>query len=134
LLYQMLIDGASSPVVVYLAGRLSEIRRDGLGQYLQARQLMGQGRFALALPLIKDAKGLGLPTWRLSRELDRMLGIATFVVGDYAESASAWTEYAPTSRAAHAEAVRWLERIELAETGRLSPKLPSPWSAPLAAP
>lgn len=134
LIFQMLVDGASSPVVVYLSGRLSEIRRDGLGQYLQARQLMGQSRFALALPLIEDAKRLGLPTWRLERELDRMRGIASFVLGNYGEAASVWAEHAHSSRAAHAEAVRWLERIELAETGRLNPKLPSPWSAPRAAP
>ncbi len=133
-LSQILVDRASSPVVVYLAGTLADMRKDGLGQYLQARQLMGQSRFDLALPLIKEAERLGLPTARLSQELDRMLAITSFAVGKYSESAHAWAVHGRISRAAHAEAVRWLERIELSETGTLSPKLPSPWSAPRAAP
>lgn len=134
LVYQMLVDRASSPVVVYLAQKLSELRRDGLGQYLQARQLMAQNRFALALPLLDDARRLGLPTRRLDQELTRVRGIALFAMGRYPDAASAWIEHGRISRASHAEAVRWLERIELAETGTLSPKLPSPWSAPRAAP
>lgn len=133
-LSQILVDRASSPVVVYLAGTLADMRKDGLGQYLQARQLMGQSRFDLALPLIKEAERLGLPTARLSQELDRMLAITSFAVGKFSESAHAWAVHGRISRAAHAEAVRWLERIELSETGTLSPKLPSPWSAPRAAP
>jgi hypothetical protein len=95
---------------------------------------MGSNRFALALPSIEKVKRLGLPTRRLSQELIRMLGIASFAVGDYRKSAEAWVEHGRISRAAHAEAVRWLERIELAETKTLNPKLPSPWSAPRAAP
>jgi hypothetical protein len=134
LIYQILVDRAPGPVVVYLAEKLSELRSDGLGQYLQARQLMGSNRFALALPSIEKVKRLGLPTRRLSQELIRMLGIASFAVGDYRKSAEAWVEHGRISRAAHAEAVRWLERIELAETKTLNPKLPSPWSAPRAAP
>lgn len=134
LIYQILVDRASSPVVVYLAQQLSELRRDGLGLYLQARQLMGSHRFALALPPIEKVKRLGLPTRRLSQELTRMLGIAAFAVGDYRESAEAWVEHGRISRAAHAESVRWLERIEFAQTNTLNPKLPSPWSAPRAAP
>jgi tetratricopeptide (TPR) repeat protein len=134
LMYEMLIDRASSPVVVYLAQELAEIRKDGLGEYLQARQLMGRNRFALALPPIERVKRLGLPTRRLRQELTRMFGIASFAVGHYRESAEVWVEHGRISRAAHAEAVRWLERIDLAETGMLNPKLPSPWSAPQAAP
>lgn len=134
LIFQMLIDRASSPVVVHLAHELTEARRDGLGQYLQARQLMGLDRFVLALPLIREARRLGLPTARLERELTRMLGVTTFALGQYTESAAAWAEHGRLSRAAHAEAARWLERIELTETGTLNPKLPSPWSAPRAVP
>ncbi|KPK14919.1 MAG: hypothetical protein AMJ62_11445 [Myxococcales bacterium SG8_38] len=134
LVYQMLIDRASSAVVVHLAHELAEIRRDGLGQYLQARQLMGHDHFALALPLIQEAQRLGLSTRRLDEELTRMLGITMFALGHYTESAEAWVEHGRVSRAAHAEAARWLERIELIEAGTLNPKLPSPWSAPLTAP
>jgi len=134
LIYQMLLDGAPSPVVVHLAHALAAIRDDGLGQYLEARQLMGQSRYALALPLLRDAKRLGLPSVRLQRELSRMLGITYFALGRYSESAEAWSEHAWTSRAGRAEGERWLERIEYAQTGTLSPVLPSPSSAPRAAP
>ena len=104
------------------------------GQYLEARQLMGQKRFALALPLLEEAKRLGLPTLRLERELSRMRGITYFALGRYAESVQAWNERAWTSRAAGADAARWLERIEYAESGTLNPTLPGPSSARPAAP
>ncbi len=134
LIYEMLLDRSPSPVVVHLAHALSTIRGDGLGQYLEARQLLGQSRYALALPLLQDAKRRGVPSVRLERELSRMLGIAYFALGLYGESAGAWREQAWTSRAARAEAERWLERIEYAQMGALSPELPSPSSAPRAAP
>jgi tetratricopeptide (TPR) repeat protein len=134
LIYQMLLDSATSPVVVHLAHALGAIRNDGLGQYLEARQLMGLSRYALALPLLLDAKRLGLPSVRLERELSRMLGVTYFALGRYNESAEAWREQAWTSRAARAEAERWIERIEYAQTGTLNPVLPSPSSAPRAAP
>jgi tetratricopeptide (TPR) repeat protein len=134
LVYEMLLGRSSSPVVVHLAQTLASIRDDGLGQYLEARQLVGQNRFALALPLLQDAKRLGLPTLRLERELNRILGITFFALGRYGESASAWRERAWVSRAAGADAQRWLERIEYAQTRTVSPALPGPSSAPRAAP
>lgn len=126
LVYEMLLGRSSSPVVVHLAHSLAALRNDGLGQYLEARQLVGQNRFALALPLLQDAERLGLPTLRLERELDRLLGITFFAIGRYPESADAWARRAWTSRAAGAEAERWLERIEYARTRTVSPVLPSP--------
>jgi len=134
LIYQMLLGRSSSPVVVHLAQTLASIRDDGLGQYLEARQLMGQNRFALALPLLQEAKRLGVPTRRLERELGRLLGITFFAVGRYGESAEAWRERAWVSRAASAEAQRWLERIDYAQMQTVSPALPGPSSAPRAAP
>ena len=134
LVYEMLLGRSSSPVVVHLAQTLASIRDDGLGQYLEARQLIGQNRFALALPLLQDAKRLGLPTLRLERELSRLLGITFFALGRYGECAEAWGQRAWVSRAAGAEARRWLERIEYAQTGTVSPALPGPSSAPQAAP
>ncbi|MDH3819125.1 MAG: hypothetical protein OES21_10940, partial [Myxococcales bacterium] len=134
LIYQMLLGQSSSPVVVHLAQTLASVRDDGLGQYLEARQLMGQNRFALALPLLQEAKRLGLPTPRLERELSRLLGITFFAVGHYGESAEAWRERAWVSRASSAEAQRWLERIDYAQTRTVSPALPGPSSAPRAAP
>ena len=134
LVYQMLLDRSPSPVVVHLAQRLSTMREDGLGQYLEARQLMAQGRNELALPLIEEARRLGLPTLRLQRELSRMLAISYFTAGRFAESAAAWKERAWTSAAATAEAELWLERIEYAQTGTVSPTLRGPSSARRAAP
>lgn len=134
LIYEMLLGRSSSPVVVHLAQALATIRDDGLGQYLEARQLVGQNRFALALPLLEDAKRLGLPTLRLDRELSRLLGITFYALGRYGESAEAWRQRAWTSRAAHAEAERWSERIEYAQTQTVSPALPGPSSARRAVP
>ena len=134
LVYEMLLGRSSSPVVVHLAQTLASIREDGLGQYLEARQLMAQNRFALAIPLLQDAERLGLPTLRLDHELSRLLGITLFAVGRYGESAEAWRQRVWVSRAAGAEAQRWLERIEYAETRTVSPALPGPSSAPRAAP
>ena len=134
LIYEMLLGRSSSPVVVHLAQTLTSIRDDGLGQYLEARQLIGQNRLALALPLLEDAKRLGLPTLRLEHELSRLLGITFFALGRYGESAEAWRARAWVGRAAGAEAQRWLERIEYAQTRTVSPALPGPSSAPQAAP
>jgi tetratricopeptide (TPR) repeat protein len=134
LLYEILLGRSPSPVVVHLAHSLAAIRDDGLGPYLEARQLMGASRYALALPLLQDAKRLGLPSVRLDQELSRLLGITFFANGDYGQSAATWRARAGTSRAARAEAQRWLERIDYAQTRAVSPALPDPSSAPPAAP
>lgn len=126
LVYEMLLGRSSSPIVVHLAHSLATLRSDGLGQYLEARQLIGQNRYALALPLLEDAKRLGLPTLRLERELDRLMGITFFAIGRYPESAEAWARRSWTSRAAGAEAERWRERIEYAQSRTVSPELPGP--------
>ena len=134
LLYEILLGRSPSPVVVHLAHSLAAIRDDGLGQYLEARQLIGANRYALALPLLQDAGRLGLPSVRLDQALSRLLGITFFALGDYGESAAIWRARAGTSRAAKAEAQRWLERIDYAQTRTVSPALPDPSSAPPAAP
>lgn len=134
LIYEMLLRRSSSPVVVHLAQSLSTVRSDGLGQYLEARQLMRQNRYALALPLLEEAARLGLPSLRLERELGRLLGVTHFALGNYPESAAAWRERSSIGRAAQADARRWLERIDYAQTGSLNPVLPGPSSALPAAP
>ncbi|MEM7435352.1 MAG: hypothetical protein AAF436_09390 [Myxococcota bacterium] len=134
LIYEMLVERPSGPVAVHVGRALGELRQDGLGPYLEARQLMHQGRFALAIPLLRDASDRGLPTERLTRELHRMEGIAYFVEGMYDESQNAWEARAEVSAATAAEAERWLERIEFARTGKVSPTWPSPSSAPRAGP
>jgi len=134
LIYEIFLGRSSSPVVVHLAQALAAARSDGLGQYLEARQLMGRNRFAFALPLLQESARLGLPTLRLRRELSRILGITLFALGRYGESAEVWRQRAWVSRAADAEAQRWLERIEYAQRRSVSPALPGPSSAPRAAP
>ena len=133
-IYEMLLGRSPSPVVVHLAQTLTTIRGDGLGQYLEARQLIGQSRYALALPLLQEAKRLGLPSPRLEQELSRLLGVTFFALGRYGESAATWRERTGASRAARAEAQRWLERIDYAQTLAVSPALPGPLSAPQVAP
>ena len=134
LIYEMLLGRSPSPVVVHLAQKLAMIRSDGLGQYLEARQLIGKNRYALALPLLQEAERLGLPSPGLGRELNRLLGVTFFALERYGESAAAWRERAGISRAALAESRRWLERIDYAQTRALSPVLPGPSSVPPAAP
>lgn len=75
-------------VVVHLAHRLRAVRRDGLGDYLLARQLMSATRWDLALPHVMAARERGLPTERLRRELGKMSVIANFAAGEL-EAASA---------------------------------------------
>jgi len=133
-LYQMLVERTSSPVAVHLARTIAGMRKDGLGQYLEGRQLWGQGEYALALPLFERAKRLGLPTPRLKRELDRLIGLTAFALGRYDESAASWRERAPSSRAAEAEATLWLERIDYARKGAFNPRLGGPSLAPRAEP
>jgi hypothetical protein len=131
--YQMFVRGVSSPVAVHLAHSIGALREDGLGPYLEGRQLWAQRQYALALPLFEEAMRLGLPTARLMRELDRLTGITAFALGRYDESAAAWRSRALASRAAEAEARLWLERIEYARTGSFTPRL-GPSSAPQAVP
>ena len=134
LVYRMLIERSSAPVVVHIAQQLSELRADGLGPYLEARQLMNRNRFDLALPLLEEAELRGLPTERLERELSRMLGVTLFALGRYPESEAIWHARVPLSLAAAAEAERWLERIEYARARELNPTHPAPSSVPRAGP
>ncbi|MBW2509540.1 MAG: hypothetical protein JRE81_12975 [Deltaproteobacteria bacterium] len=133
LIHQMLLGRSSSAVAVHIARALAATRDDGLGPYLEARQLVGQSEYALALPLLEEAKQRGLPTLRLGRELERMLGVTYFALGRYADSAAAWKARSWINRASHSEAERWLERIEYAQTGAISPRPEGPsWARPAA--
>ena len=60
------------------------------------------------------------------READEELGRFYFALSQYAESAAVWKEQSSLSLAAEAESERWLERIEYAETGAVSPRTPDP--------
>ncbi|MDH3727948.1 MAG: hypothetical protein OER77_10495 [Myxococcales bacterium] len=134
LVYEMLIEPPSPPVAVHIAQALASARTDGLGQYLEGRQLLFQGRYGLALPLLQEADLRGVPTERLDRELGHMLGVAYFAEGAYAESQQLWQERKSISPAAAADAQRWIERIDYAQTGQVSPTMPGPSSALQAGP
>ena len=133
-LRQMLVDRTASPVAVHLARRIATLRDDGLGPYLEGRQLWGQSEYALALPLLEEAKRRGLPTARLGLELDRLIGLSAFALGLYERSPAAWRDRMAVSRAAEAESTLWLERIEYAQRGVFSPRLGGPSLVPPVAP
>ena len=122
LFHRMFIGQPSRVVAVHIGQELAARRADGLGPYLEARQLLNQHQYDLAHPLLLDAKARGVPTGRLDRELDRMLGVTDFALGNYDESAALWNANGWRGRAAGANAQRWLERIEYAKTGTVSPK------------
>ena len=131
--HKMFVEGVAPPVAVHLAREIGSTRDDGLGMYLEARQLWSNGEYELALPLLEKARKLGLPTARLERELQRMIGVAAFALGRYDQSLAAWEARAPSSRAAEAQAEQWRERIDYARTGGFNPRL-GPSSARRAEP
>lgn len=76
LVFELLVgDGraAPSPVVVHLAQELAALRPDGLGPYLEGRQLAANGSHGRAVPVLRDALARGLPTTRLRHEAERMM-------------------------------------------------------------
>lgn len=101
----------SSTVAVHLAREIDRFRPDGLGRYLEARQLMGQERFDLALVPILDARRLGLPTERIEDEALRMEGVIRFATGDLDGSEARFREALERPRLVN-RAREWLERIE----------------------
>jgi hypothetical protein len=72
---------ADRAVGVHHDRELGASRLDGLGPYLEARQLMASSRYDLALPRIVESEARTLPTELLRRESRRMLG-ATLVAED----------------------------------------------------
>ena len=74
--FDLLVGRAGRPppaaVAVHLSRELRSLRDDGLGEYLEARQLMFALDYQRALPLIAQARRRGLATLRLRREALRM--------------------------------------------------------------
>lgn len=104
---------------VHLARELGRLRSDGLGQYLEARQLIQEGRFDLALPLLEWARELGLPTARLRRENERLLGVTLYANGRLERSERVWDKLRDADGAVRQESERWLRRIALTREGKL---------------
>ncbi len=118
LLFDLLVgpegQGASPPMAVRIAYELSRIRADGLGPYLEGRQLWNDARYAMALPLLREAGGRGLPTPRLSHENDRLLGVSLYATRRLDDAYVLWTRVSkdPTETEARRDSARqWLRRI-----------------------
>jgi len=108
---RILIDRtASAPVIVHLARRLDALRTDGLGAYLESRQLLFEHRYELALERVEVALERSLPSARLTREAQRMEAMCLFVAGRLEQSEGAWRAMAEDPLVA-AEASDWLARI-----------------------
>lgn len=102
--------GTNAPEAMFQAQRLSRLRSDGLGPYLQSRQLFFQERHALALELLDEALERGLATERLRREAHRMRGICLYALGRTAEAETQWQALS-TDPLLRNEARDWLARI-----------------------
>ena len=100
----------SSTIAVHLAREIDRFRPDGLGRYLEARQLMGQERFDLALVPIQDARRLGLPTERIQDEALRMEGMIRFANGDLDGAETVFRDALERPRLIN-QAQEWLDRI-----------------------
>jgi tetratricopeptide (TPR) repeat protein len=112
--------GKSSPsaVAVHLARELSEVRADGLGPYLEARQLYFKDRFDLALSTLEQARARGLPTDRLTRETERLRGIVLFATGRLEQARQHWKHLAERDSTRHGRRIQareWLARIAYAQ-------------------
>jgi hypothetical protein len=118
LLGELLIGGVGQPTdsrtAMHLIHALYPLRRDGLPYYLEARQLINAGRSDLALPLIREARTLGLATRRLRVEGLRMHGSSAFLNGQLDEAKACYDELRAqpdASLAERLEAQDFLARI-----------------------
>ena len=102
-------DGATA---VHLARELRAERSDGLPQYLEARQLYFQKRFARAAALLGEARRLGLPTRELQSEATRVEAISLYATSDLAGATARFQELRDDGVPAHrADAEDWLSHI-----------------------
>jgi len=102
--------GVPAPIAVHLARGIADARQDGLGAYLEARQLIQNERWDLAWPLLQVAKERGLPSERFDDELLRMTAISAFALGRLDESRALF-EAARSRPALRNDAEDWLARI-----------------------
>lgn len=105
---------------VHLARQITEHRSDGLGAYLEARQLTNEGHYDEAVELLRDALSRGLPSDRLRIECTRMLAIAEYANANYERSREIWQRIASdasSTEGARAEAHDWLDRFRYGSNG-----------------
>ncbi|MEY4577783.1 MAG: hypothetical protein RL701_2486, partial [Pseudomonadota bacterium] len=118
-LYELLVgsDGlrADPATAVYLTRALSEVRADGLGRYLEGRQLFFQARFEYAADRFAEAAAKGLPTAEIALEnlrCEAISRLASSEPGQRGRAAQLFREYAAAGSAAQrAEAADYLARI-----------------------
>jgi len=106
---------ADTRVAMHAIHEIAKARDDGLGAYLEARQLSAAGRHDLAFPLFRHALSRGLATRRLRDEAMRMLARSAFDAGAFelaGISFEALLERSDQSLAERIEARDWLDRIE----------------------
>lgn len=111
--------GVPPAVAVHLARELDELRDDGLGDYLQGRQLFLQDAFPEAARLLDWALTQGLPTSRLQNEAAVLLGTSLYGAGRFDRAEALWrTRLAEADTPARrAEARDWLRRLAYARNG-----------------
>ena len=102
--------GVPSPVAVHLAREITGVREDGLGEYLEARQLVQNERWDLAWPLLLRAEERGLPSAPFEDELLRMRATAAYALGRWDESVALFEQAKERPGLRH-EAEDWLARI-----------------------
>jgi len=99
---------------MHAIGQIAALRSDGLGLYLEARQLSAAARHDLAAPLFTEGLAKGLPTRRLRIEAQRQLGISAFNARAYESAESSFAAIAALPDATLAEKVEaqdWKERL-----------------------
>lgn len=116
LLLELLVGRDGSPpdpaTAVHLAREIAGARGDGLGTYLEGRQLFNAQRFKLAAELAMAARHAGLPTVRLQLAALRVEATSLFALGDLSQAERLWHLLARLGDAAHAlEAADWEQRI-----------------------
>ncbi len=104
--------------VMYVARHLSEVRSDGLGSYLEARQLIQSQAFEPAISMLEQAIKRGLPRALLLEEAERLLGVALVAAEQYQRAEQFWQKRLAnsTTDANQFEASDWLERIRYLTT------------------
>jgi len=117
ILHELLVGDAGQrtdpATAVHLARELSDLRADGLGAYLEGRQLFFQARFRYAAELFMQARQRGLPTSELELETVRIEAISRLAEGEQLEAAAELfqTWKSRGSLAQRAEADDYLARI-----------------------
>jgi tetratricopeptide (TPR) repeat protein len=105
-------------------GRVRTVRPDGLGSYLEARQMIQRERFDRAYEALREAHARGLPSERIAREARRMDGIVAYAIHERARSRAIWQSIVDDSRVPEADRVEardWLARIAWSGIGPSTP-------------